>query len=167
MTTAVVLSRGTVKVPGAGGTLVLHGNHPPTVTIDGEAVSIPKDGTLLLAAGAHELAFPGPAGRTTRTVTVYPLTRTDVVLTNDAEPRSAVIAPATDYLPAGSYHFEGPAIVVHYGGHDVVARLGASDYRVDGRAAAYDSVPTMINGRLYLPIELLSFLNPNSPGPKK
>ena len=58
---------------------------------------------------------------------MYPQTRTDVVLGADAAPRSIVIAPADDYLPASAFHFDGTRLVVHYGGHDVVARLGSTD----------------------------------------
>ena len=168
VTTAVVLTHGALKEPGGTGTLAFHGVLPATVTIDGESTAVPKDGTVAVAAGTHELTLTGSQGKTIRTVTVYPQTRTDIVLTSDAEPRSAVIAPAADYLPAGAYHVDGPSVVVHFGGHDVVARLGTNEYRVDRRVAAYDAAPTMINGRLYLPIELLSLLNPNaSPIPKK
>ncbi len=157
VTTAVVLRREPAAAAGSG-TIALHGLRPATVTLDGVPVAVPKDGLLPAAAGAHELAFVAAAGKVTRSVTVYPQTRTDVILAAEGESRSAVIAPADEYLPAGSFRIEGNQIVARAGGHEVQARLGATEVRVDGRMTSYDAAPTLINGRLYLPIDLLEFL---------
>jgi hypothetical protein len=165
-TAAVVLTRGSPRPPGGTGTIAIHGPRPASISVDGEPTVLPKDGTITVAAGTHELLLGGSPGRTTRSVTVYPQTRTDVVISSDAEPRSAVIAAAEDYLPAGSIHIEGPRVTVRFAGHDVVARIGTSDYRVDRKEMSYDAAPTLINGRLYLPIDLLLLLNPQG-GTKK
>lgn len=157
VTTAVVLRHETAAVAGTG-TIALHGLHPANVTLDGVAVAVPKDGVVPASAGLHELAFISAQGKVTRSVTVYPQTRTDVILASEGESRSAVIAPADDYLPAGSYHVDGTQIVARFGGHDVQARLGATEVRVDGRVTSYDAAPALINGRLYLPMDLLEFL---------
>lgn len=161
-TTAVLLTRGSTRPPGGTGTIAIHGLRPAMLVIDGETTSVPKDGTIAVAAGTHELTLAGSQGRTTRSVTVYPQTRTDVVISSDVEPRSAVIAAAEDYLPVGAVHLEGTRVTVRFGGHDVVARIGATEYRVDRKETSYDAAPTLINGRLYLPIDLLLLLNPNS-----
>lgn len=165
-TTAVVLMRDSVRPLGRTGTLALAGQRPESVAVDGLPATWAKDGTLSLTAGTHELAFVDSQGKTTETVTVYPEMRTEIVLTSETPARSPVIAPADDYLPAGSFRIDGSQLLVHYGGHDVVARVGSTDYRIDNHSAAYDSAPTIINGRLYLPLELLTLLNPN-PVPKK
>jgi hypothetical protein len=161
VTTAVVLARGSGRAGGSG-TVALVGARPATVTVDGEAVAVAKDGTLALAAGTHELAFAAPSGRTVKTVTVYPQMRTELLVTTESTPRSAVIAPVDDYLPAGAYRIDGTQLVVRYGGHDVVARIGATRYEIDRRDTSYDAAPTMINGRLYLPVDLLLLLNPTA-----
>jgi len=162
VTTAVVLRHETPLMAG-GGTIAVHGLHPAAVTVDGVSMPLPKDGVLAVPAGSHELAFVAAQGRVTRSVTVYPQTRTDVILSPDeGEVRSAVIAPADDYLPAGSYRVDGAQITARFGGHEVVARLGTTEVRVDGRVTSYDAAPTVINGRLYLPIDLLVLLNPST-----
>jgi hypothetical protein len=159
LTTAVVLRR-EAPLPSGSGTLAIHGLHPASVIVDGASMLLPKDGVLAVTAGTHELAFAGAQGRVTRSVTVYPQTRTDVILSNEGETRSAVIAPADDYLPAGSFRVDGTQITARFGGHDVSARLGTTEVRVDGKVTSYDAAPTVINGRLYLPIDLLVLLNP-------
>lgn len=162
VTTAVVLRHESAVGPG---TIAIHGLHPATISLDGVAAAVPRDGILTAPAGVHELAFATAQGKVTRSVTVYPQTRTDVILTAEGEGRSAVIAPVDDYLPPGSFHVDGTQIVARFGGHDVQARLGATEVRVDGRATSYDAAPAMINGRLYLPMDLLNFLNP-APSPR-
>ena len=76
-------------------------------------------------------------------------------------PRSVVIAPADDYLPASAVHFTGSRLAIHYAGHDVVAHLGTTAYSIDKRSAWYDSPPTVIKNRIYLPLELLTMLTQN------
>jgi hypothetical protein len=69
-----------------------------------------------------------------------------------------VIAPADDYLPATALRLDGTRLVVRYGGHDVIAHLGATSYTIDGHAVSYDAPPTVIRTRIYLPLELLTML---------
>jgi hypothetical protein len=157
--TAVVLRRES-PLAGGSGTIAIHGLHPASVTIDGTVVPLPKDGIVAVPAGTHELAFAGAQGKVAHSVTVYPQARTDVILSNEGETRSAVVAPADDYLPPGAFRYEGTQVTIRFGGHDVAGRLGATEVRVDGHAMTYDAAPTVINGRLYLPIDLLLFLNP-------
>jgi hypothetical protein len=157
-TTSVVLVRGG-KTPEGAGTIAIHSaDRLGAVTIDGSPATPGKDGTIAANAGIHDLTIAAPQGKQTRTVTVYPATRTEVVLGPDTAPRSVVIAPADDYLPASAWHLDGTRLVLHYGGHDVTARLGATTYTIDGHATSYDSPPTMIRNRIYLPLELLTML---------
>jgi hypothetical protein len=157
-TTSVVLVRDG-KMPEDTGTIAIHSTDKlGAVTIDGEAVATGKDGTIAVSAGTHDVTIVAPQGKQTRTVTVYPQTRTDVVLGTDAAPRSIVIAPADDYLPAGAFHLDGTRLGVRYGGHDVVAHLGTTTYTIDGHTAYYDAPPTLIRNRVYLPLELLTML---------
>jgi hypothetical protein len=159
-TTSVVLVRdGAAATPEGTGTIVLHSaDKLGPVTIDGEPAVLAKDGTIAVSAGAHDVTITQPQGKQTRTVTVYPQTRTDVVLGADAAPRTIVIAPADDYLPAAAFHLEGTRLVVHYGGHDVVGNLGTTTYTIDRHVTAYDAAPTLIRNRVYLPLELLTML---------
>jgi hypothetical protein len=160
-TTSVVLTRDG-KTTEAPGTIAIHAaDRVGAVAIDGEPAAPAKDGTLSASAGTHDVTITAAQGKQTRTVTVYPQTRTDIVLGTDVVPRSIVIAPADDYLPSSAVHFDGTRLVVHYGGHDIVAHLGTTAYTIDKHAASYDAPPTVIKNRIYLPLELLTMLTQN------
>lgn len=160
-TTSVVLTRDG-KTTEAPGTIAIHtADRLGAVAVDGEPAVPAKDGTLNVSAGTHDVTITAAQGKQTRTVTVYPQTRTDIVLGTDVVPRSIVIAPADDYLPSSAVHFDGTRLVVHYGGHDVVAHLGTTAYTIDRHAVSYDAPPTVIKNRIYLPLELLTMLTQN------
>ncbi len=148
----------------AVGSIVLHGNPAGAISVDGVRPVPSKDGSIVVSAGTHELSIRTPRGRITREVTVWPQTRTDVVLQPDVEaPRPSVVAPAEDYVPKSAIRLDGERVVIRYAGHEVVARMGITAYRVDGKAVDYDAAPTMIGTRLYLPLDLLTML---SSGPR-
>jgi hypothetical protein len=157
-TTSVVLVRDGKTSEGLG-TIAFHTTERlGAVTVDGQPAAVAKDGSLTASAGTHDVTVVAPQGKQTRTVTVYPQTRTEVVLGADTAPRSIVIAPADDYLPATALRLDGTRLVVRYGGHDVIAHLGATSYTIDGHAVSYDAPPTVIRTRIYLPLELLTML---------
>lgn len=158
-TTSVVLVRDGTTPEGAGSIAIHAPDRVENVTIDGQPAAPGKDGTISVNAGTHDVSIAAAQGKETRTVTVYPETRTEVVLSEDAAaPRSIVIAPADDYLPASAFHLEGARLVVRYGGHEVIARVGTTTYEIDRHAVAYDAPPTLIRNRVYLPLELLTML---------
>ncbi|MDB5026629.1 MAG: hypothetical protein JWO66_318 [Candidatus Eremiobacteraeota bacterium] len=142
------------------GSIAIHGVVPGETFLDGFPVVPSKDGTIPVSAGTHELSVRTPQGRLTRSVTVWPETRTDVVLQPMVEePRPSVVAPAEDYLPRSAIQISGEKVVIKYGGHEVTGRFGVSTYRVDGRGVDYGEAPTMIGSRLYLPLDLLTTLS--------
>jgi len=145
---------------GGAGSIAIHGSASGTLFVDGARPAAGKDGTIPLAAGTHELAVHTPHGRITRDVTVWPATRTDVVLQPDVEvPRPSVVAPAEDYLPKSAIRLAGERLVIRYSGHEVVGRMGIASYRVDGKPVDYGAAPTTIGTRLYLPLDLLTMLS--------
>ncbi len=157
-TTKLDPARGDFR-PGLG-SIAIHGTAAGTVFVDGAKPVPAKDGTIPLAAGTHELSVHTPHGRITREVTVWPQTRTDVVLQPDVEaPRPSVVAPAEDYIPKSAIRLDGDHLVIRYSGHEVVARMGIASYRIDGKPVEYDAAPTMIGPRLYLPLDLLTMLS--------
>lgn len=160
VTDSVVLARAAevAAEPGTGTIAVLGGGHVVGVILDGKPTQLGKEGTIVASAGTHDLTLTGQHGKLTRTVTVYPQTRTDVVFRDAGEPRSIVIAPADDYLPPSAYRVTGERLTIRYRGHDVLARFGTNAYTVDRRAVSYDAAPTLIRNRLYLPLELLTLL---------
>jgi hypothetical protein len=160
-TTSVVLVRDGKTIE-SGGFIMLHtSDKPGAVTIDGQAALPGKDGTFAVSAGNHDIAVSMPQGKQTRLVTVYPQTRTDVVVGADTVQKSVVIAPADDYFPAAEVRLDGTRLVIRHAGHEVIGRLGATTYRIDQRTAAYDAPPTVIRNRIYLPLELLTMLTLN------
>jgi PEGA domain-containing protein len=141
------------------GWISIHGT-VRTLYVDGFAVVPAKDGTILAAAGTHELSFRTARGKITRPVMVWPATRTEVVLQPEAEAaRPSVVAPAEDYVPRGAIQLVGEKVVVRYRGHEVVGHIGSTSYRVDGKTVDYGEAPTMIGSRLYLPLDLLTTLS--------
>ena len=131
-----------------------------SVAIDGIVVPPGSDGTYAAGTGTHQLLIETGAGRSTREVTVWPQTRTDVVLEAGAAPpaRPTVVAPAEDYVPKSAIRIDGERIVIRYGRHEVAGRVGDTTFRIDGRSVDYDAAPTLIGPRLYLPAELLQKL---------
>jgi PEGA domain len=142
------------------GSIAIHGVQPDAAFVDGIVATPAKDGTYPVPAGTHELAVRTAHGRITRTVTVWPQTRTDVVIQSEIQPpRPSVIAPAEDYVPRSAIRLAGEKIVIRYGGHELIGHLGVTSYRLDGKNVDYAEAPTMIGPRLYLPLDLLNTLS--------
>lgn len=147
----------------APGTIVIHGIPADQTTLDGLPAVPSKEGTIAASAGTHELAVRTPRGRITRAVTVWPQTRTDVVLQPDVElPRPSIVAPAEDYVPRNAIRLVGERVVIRYGGHEVIGRMGATTYRLDGKPIDYGAAPTTIGRRIYLPLDLLTTISSGS-----
>jgi len=150
--------------PRGSGEICVRGVPATSVYLDGVPMRPGKDGSFAAPAGTHELAVHTRQGRMTRAVTVWPQTRTDVVLTPDVQPqRPSVVAPADGYVPASAIRIDGAKIVVRYRSHEIVAHFGQTVYRVDGKNVDYAEAPTQIGNRLYLPLELLTTLASGNP----
>jgi len=145
------------------GWIAVHGVRPASIALDGMPATLGKDGVVGASAGTHELTLLLAQGKVTRTVTVYPDTRTDVALLGDAQTRSVVIAPADEYVTGDAVRIDGAEITIHTIHHDVIAHLGSASYTVDRRTMTFDAAPTVIKNRVYLPIELLTMLAANGP----
>jgi hypothetical protein len=66
-----------------------------------------------------------------------------------------MVAPLADYVPASAVKVRDGRLVVRWGGHTVVGRLGDGKFLVDGRDVVYDAPAGMVSGRLYLPLDLI------------
>jgi hypothetical protein len=87
---------------------------------------------------------------------VYPDQTTHVVFREpQAETHSAVVAPLQNYIPASAAKVTGDRLVVKWGGHVVIGKLGDAKFLVDGRTVVYDAPAGMVSGRLYLPLDLI------------
>lgn len=146
---------------GARGSVAFRGlDSGAHVVIDGNPVTVASGASVTLATGSHVAVVNGSAKKISRTFTVYPDTTTQVLLAGSApsEGASAIVAPAEEYLPDDAYHVEGTHVVVKYGGHQVIAEMNRLSMRFDNTTVSYDAAPTRINGRLYLPLALLTKL---------
>jgi hypothetical protein len=143
---SVALARsGGQPLHGADGSFTLRGIPTRSLLLDGTPLVADKSGAYTAPSGTHELVALTPAGKMTRNVTLYPDMRTDVVLRGDETAQhSAVVAPATDYVPATALKIDGARVTIKYAHHEVDAMLGATAYRYDGRSVNYDAAPTLI-----------------------
>jgi hypothetical protein len=152
------------RVPGRGvseGDLSLRGvDQSMKIALDGAPLSGDLRRPIPLLPGPHHVSMSTANGQVLRAFRIWPDTTTEVILRPPAagEGRSAVVAPAEDYLPFGSYALEGTKIVVRYGGHVVIAHVDVATVRYDGASLTFDSKPQTIGGRIYLPLELLEKL---------
>jgi hypothetical protein len=145
----------------AAGTLVVRGTSDrKKLSLDGSPFPADPGTPLDLPAGPHRITLKTARGDMSVAFMVFPDTPTELVLREPQAPdnRSAVIAPAGDYLPGDSFTVEGTKIVVRYEGHLVVAHFGDTSVRYDGVDVAYDGAPVSIAGKLYLPLALLEKL---------
>ena len=133
------------------------------VSVDGLVTRVATDGTLTVLTGPHMLVVHMDSGTAKRQVIVYPDMTTDVILRDSDSVVSAthiaVVAPASDFLPAAAYEFDATRVYIKYHHHEVSARIGVSTIRLDGDAVSYDAAPAFIDGKLYLPLELLKLLS--------
>ncbi len=107
-------------------------------------------------AGLHHISVREAQGKFERDVTVYPDQTTHVLYRAPAqETRSAVVAPLQEYIPASAAKITGERLTVKWGTHTVTGRLGDAKFVVDGKPVVYDAPAGMVNGRLYLPLDLI------------
>jgi hypothetical protein len=154
--TLLQLNRTAGGRPGTG-RLQLHGAAPATAMMDGAPLKLDAHGGAIVPSGPHFVVVHTPKGRFDRTVRVFPEMTTDLVL---AEPRttetkSSVVAPAEDYLPASAYKVTGNRVLVKFRTHVVTARVGDTNYVMDGKLVAFDAAPVLLHDKLYLPLALL------------
>lgn len=142
------------------GSIVLRGlPHDAKVSIDGAP---PRElpGVTSLPEGSHTISFSAAHGSVTRSFTVLAEMTSELVLreARAAKAHVGVIAPAGDYLPEEAILLSGRALRIRYQGHAVSASLDKEWMRVDGKLVTYNSAPSLINGKLYLPLDLLDAL---------
>ena len=145
------------RAPRGMGRLALHVQMKiEEVSIDGAETRLAPDGTLDLSPGPHEVQIRTARGKIVRHVAIYADTTTNVVLRAGADEgdRTAVIAPASRYLSPSDMVLDGRRLVIRHNGHFVTGNVGDRTLRVDGSSTTFDSAPTFIDGKLYLPLEL-------------
>jgi hypothetical protein len=155
VTTAATVQLEPIKPLQTHGEIVLHGlDRDARISIDDgpwRAFQPQYDA----AVGTHHLSVREPQAKFERMILVYPEQTTHVLFTAPADTHSAVVAPLVDYLPASSAKVNGDRVVVRWGGHVAVGRLGDARFLVDGHDVVYDAPAGMVRGRLYLPLDLI------------
>ncbi len=131
-----------------------------SLALDGKPLTLPAHGAVPLRAGLHQLTLATPRGPVSRSFTVYSETTTEVLLRPLAlgAEISPIISAAADFLPAEAFGVEGRKVVIRYEGHVVVGKLDEPALRFDGSPLSYAGTPTLIGGKLYLPLPLLERL---------
>jgi hypothetical protein len=131
------------------------------VSIDG-APAREAYGAISLAEGPHTVTFAGLHGAVTRSFTVLPDMSSELLLreapASVSPAHAGVIAPVTDYLPPEAVEITGRTLRIRYQGHEAIAHIDRVWMRVDGKTVSYNSAPATINGKLYLPLDLLDLL---------
>jgi len=107
------------------------------------------------SAGTHRLSMLVPAGVSDRTIAVYPQQSTHVVFRMPAPPHSAVVAPLEAYIPRKDATVRNGRLVVRYGGHTVIGRIGDARFTIDQRDVVFDAPAGLVRGKLYLPLDLI------------
>ncbi|HEY8314272.1 MAG TPA: PEGA domain-containing protein [Candidatus Baltobacteraceae bacterium] len=139
------------------GKVVLHGLSPKArVSFDGAAAQ-PLQSVYEEPVGTHRLVVKEPKRRFDRDVMVYPNETTHVLYRSPLEDtHNAVVAPVSDYFPERAAKIDSKGrLVIHWGGHVVVGRVGDARFTVDRRDVVYDAPAGMVRGKLYLPLELI------------
>ena len=164
MTGVLMSSTGPRSAKGMGTLVIRKAPAGAAISLDGRPVGADAR-DIPMSPGVHRLTIsPGHGPPLVQNVEIFPETCTAVAFLEAApvSEHAAVIAQASDYLPDGSYNVSGGRFTVHYGGHDVVGAIGTAAMRFDGVTVAYDSVPAIIGGRLYLPLAFLEKLTGKS-----
>lgn len=143
-----------------GSAVVRSAPNNAVVEIDGLPIDRSNKNPMPLTAGPHHVTLTTGKGKSTSTFFVLPDTSTGLVLAEPAAKaqRSAVVAPAEDYLADGTFSIEGKKVVIRSGGHLAIAHFGETAARLDGTMLDLGVAPETIGGKLYLPLELLEKL---------
>ncbi|MDQ2871505.1 MAG: PEGA domain-containing protein [Candidatus Eremiobacteraeota bacterium] len=143
--------------PRGRGQIAMHGLKPDArVSFDGGASQVLRQ-TYDEPVGTHNVVVREPKERFDRTVEVYPNEATHVLYRSPlADTHNAVVAPASDYFPEKAAAIgAGGRLVIHWGGHRVIGRIGDARFSVDRRVVIYDAPAGMVRGKLYLPLDLI------------
>jgi len=153
-----------VKATASRGSLTLHGLAAGArVRLDSGTWGPPQS-SYILPAGAHRLAVKDRGQLSARTLEIYPDQVTHVLCraSQDEKP-SWVGAPLADYLPENSANIDRGRLVIRYGGHVVVGRIGDARFSVDKRDITYDAPAGLVRGKLYLPLDLMLSITGGKP----
>ena len=153
---AATIQLSPIDPPMSRGSVELHGlDASAKISFDHQAWHAPE-ARFDLPSGEHHLSVKETKARFERDITIFPDQTTHVMFrAPSADTRAAVVAALENYIPASASKIEGERITVKWGGHLVTGKLGDAKFMVDGKAVTYDAPAGMVNGRLYLPLDLI------------
>lgn len=158
VTTPATVQLEPIKPLRSHGEIALHGlDRAAKISVDGGPWR-DLDSEFDAAVGTHHLVVREPQAKFERMILVYPDQATHVLFAMPADTHSAVVAPVSDYLPGSAAKVTGDRVVVRWGGHTAIGRLGDARFLVDKRDVVYDAPAGMVRGRLYLPLDLILML---------
>lgn len=144
------------KLGGLRGSIALHGvAGGARARIDSGAWDSARS-AYDLPAGSHHISVKQRGQTAERSVTVYPDQTTHVLFRAPVnEGHSAVVAPLADYVPESAFKVDRGRLVIRYGRHVVVGRIGDARFSVDKHDVIYDAPAGMVRGKLYVPLDLI------------
>ncbi len=160
---SLLLARATTAATNRSfGTLDVRGSPAgASVYVDGEKIGgLPATGKKV-RAGYHIITVVGNGSeRSTRDVNVFPDTATTVTITagEPGGPAGDILEPVASYIPAEDVSVQGAQVAIKYRGADVRCSLGSRTYTLNGKEGLLSMAPTMLSGKLYLPLSLLQHI---------
>ncbi len=153
--TSAAQSQGTLSVRG--------GPNGASVFVDAmRAGIIPMEARKERAGNHIVIVGTDRSTRIIRDVDVFPATASVLLLNSgpataaNAQSLDDMLAPVNRYLPASNVNTFGQEIIIHSRGMELQCQIGSHAYMLNGRAGVVAVPPTMLGGKLYLPLSLLN-----------
>jgi len=148
--------------PGRDGAALFHLSPGTKIRVDGIAPPSTAE-PLPLRAGTHEVEVELNALRYRREFTILPEMTTEVLLRDAPTARMpSVVAPVDSQIPAASITVQRTKFIIRYHEHLAVGHLGDPNIRVDAQSIRIEPAPVLLDGKLYLPVDIITLLTGTS-----
>jgi hypothetical protein len=148
--------------PGRDGAAIFHLSPGAKILVDGIAPVLTA-GPLMLRAGTHDAVVEQNGVRYRREFTIFPEMTTEILLRDAPTARMpSVVAPVDSEIPAASISVQRTKIIIRYHGHLAVGHLGDPNIRVDAQNIRIEPAPVLLDGKLYLPVDIITLLTGTS-----
>lgn len=145
------------------GNVLFHAPSGATVSVDAIGMNDLKNAHALLA-GHHVVRVQQGKKSFSRDFDVIPDMTTDLLLRDIPAARMpSVVAQVSAFIPSGSITIQHTKIVLRYRGHIAVGHLGDTTMRVDTQMISVDPAPILLDGKLYLPVDIITMLTGAAP----
>jgi len=144
--------------PGRDGAAMFHCVAGARIRVDGVEVSDPTH-VQVLRAGQHVVSVQQGNSQFRRDFDIVPEMTTDVILRDVPAARiPSVVAAVSSEIPSSDITIQHLKVIVRYRGHIAVGHLGDPNMRIDTQTVQVDPAPVLLDGQLYLPVDVISML---------